>query len=91
MVKLCNNSEGVVEGEEKRILQYFHHLHYRVTSEIPSLLNIYLCLFLKGSVGRPFPGVEVAIGRPNAYIKAEYDIIAKGNQYISTVAGNVQR
>ena len=39
---------------------------------------LFFILFL-GAVGHPFPGVRVAISKPNVYSTNSYDVIAKGN------------
>ena len=38
-----------------------------------------------GTVGKPFPTVEVCIGKPNVYSKTGYDVIAFGNAKRTTV------
>ena len=38
-----------------------------------------------GAVGKPFPTVEVCIGKPNVYSKNGYDIIALGNGKRTTI------
>ena len=41
--------------------------------------------YLTGTVGKPFPSVEVCISRPNVYAKNGYDVLAFGNSKGSTI------
>lgn len=34
---------------------------------------------MSGTVGKPFPSVEVCISKPNVYAKYGYDVLATGN------------
>ena len=43
-------------------------------------------LVISGAVGNPFPGVQVAIGKPDIQNRNKYDIIATGNSTRTTVS-----
>ncbi len=50
-----------------------------ISNKLSHHLLITLKFYPEGAVGTPFPGVEVAIGKANAYTKSGYDIITQGN------------
>ena len=43
-------------------------------------------LVISGAVGNPFPGVQVAIGKPDIQNHNKYNIIATGNSTRTTVS-----
>ncbi|CAC5396298.1 ACSF3 [Mytilus coruscus] len=45
---------------------------------------------IPGAVGNPFPGVRVAISKPNVYSTNSYDVIAKGNSTTTNVTKGME-
>ncbi|XP_063441220.1 malonate--CoA ligase ACSF3, mitochondrial-like isoform X1 [Mytilus trossulus] len=45
---------------------------------------------IPGAVGHPFPGVRVAISKPNVYSTNSYDVIAKGNSTNTNVTKGME-
>jgi len=48
-----------------------------------------VCSCFLGSVGKPFPNVEVCIAKPNVYVPTGYDVVARGNSVRTTVTPGI--